>query len=76
MTLDSGGIRGLHAFTNGTIDFDRGGGIEDVTVRVGSQTTVNLGSTPDGQSVTIDTNSQQNVSAVGCMFVMRPTTVL
>ena len=62
MTLDSGGIRGLHTFTDKTIDFDRASGIKNVTVRVGKNTIIDLGSTPDGQLVTIDTRSQEQVS--------------
>ena len=66
MTLDTGGIIGLHQFSNETIDFDPSSGVKDVIVRVGSATTVNISITPEEQSVTIDTQSQTSVS-VQCL---------
>lgn len=60
--LDSNGVSGIHTLDNVIISFDPSNGIGDVTLRAGKATSINIGSTPKDQSVTIDTSSQSNVS--------------
>ena len=70
IALTPRGISGVHALDSATISFDPSNGIGDVKLRLGKKSTMNVSSTPNDQSVIIDTRSQTSQTDVSVVFLL------